>query len=144
MIFSLELRLNFEIQFEGCYCKVGYENLLKECLWHFPFQLRYCLQIWLLILNKFKRINNFFFTPEIIRTPIFTLREKCPNMEFFLVRIFLYSDWIRTRKNSVFAHFSRSVTYSFLMISGVWKLINSLIIRSEFGDNPCFSRLMVQ
>ena len=23
-----------------------------------------------------------------------TLREKCPNTEFFLVRIFLYSDWI--------------------------------------------------
>ena len=25
----------------------------------------------------------------------FTLREKCPNTEFFIVRIFLYSDWIR-------------------------------------------------
>ena len=25
----------------------------------------------------------------------FTLREKCPNTEFFLVRIFLYSDWIQ-------------------------------------------------
>ena len=24
-----------------------------------------------------------------------TLREKCPNREFFLVRIFLYSDWIQ-------------------------------------------------
>ena len=24
-----------------------------------------------------------------------SLREKCPNTEFFLVRIFLYSDWIR-------------------------------------------------
>ena len=24
-----------------------------------------------------------------------TLREKCPNTELFLVRIFLYSDWIR-------------------------------------------------
>ena len=24
------------------------------------------------------------------------LREKCPNAEFFLVRIFLYSDWIRS------------------------------------------------
>ena len=50
---------------------------------------------------------------------------KCPITEFFLVRIFLYSDWIRrftvnlriqskygkicTRKNSVFGPFSRSV-----------------------------------
>ena len=52
------------------------------------------------------------------------LREKCPNTELFLVRIFLYSDWIRsiqskcririirTRNKSVFGHFSRSVTFS--------------------------------
>ena len=56
------------------------------------------------------------------------LREKCPNAEFFLVRIFLHLDWIRrftefyrvnlriqskyrkirTRENSIFEHFSRS------------------------------------
>ena len=40
-----------------------------------------------------------------------TLREKCPNTELFLVRIFLYSDWIRTKNNSVFEHFSRSESY---------------------------------
>ena len=38
-----------------------------------------------------------------------TLREKCPNTELFLVRILLYSDWIRTRNNSVFGNFSHSV-----------------------------------
>ena len=27
-----------------------------------------------------------------------SLREKCPYSEFFLVCIFRYSDWIRTRK----------------------------------------------
>ena len=53
-----------------------------------------------------------------------SLGEKCPNTEISLVRIFLYSDWIqfqytilRTRKNSVFGHFSRSVwhaIYNFL------------------------------
>ena len=47
------------------------------------------------------------------------LCEKYSNTEFFLVRIFPYSDWIRgdtececgkiqTRKNSVFGHFWRS------------------------------------
>ena len=58
-----------------------------------------------------------------------TLCEMCPNMEFFLVRIFPHSDMnteryeeslriqsecgkIRTRKNSVFGHFSRSVNES--------------------------------
>ena len=51
----------------------------------------------------------------------------CPNTEFYLVRIFPHSDWMRrdtehlsvfslnagkqTRKNSVFGHFSRSVGY---------------------------------
>ena len=38
------------------------------------------------------------------------LREKCPNKQLFLVRIFHYSDWIRTRKNCVFEHFSRSAS----------------------------------
>ena len=56
------------------------------------------------------------------------LREKCPNTELFLVRIFLYSDLIRrfnlriqskyrkirTRNYSVFGHFSRSTTLCFL------------------------------
>ena len=40
-----------------------------------------------------------------------SLRGKCPNTEFFLIGIFLYSNWIRTRKNSVFGHFSRSGSY---------------------------------
>ena len=49
---------------------------------------------------------------------LLSLREKCQNTELFLVRIFLYSEWvqrfsphrkIRTRKNSVFDHFSGSV-----------------------------------
>ena len=41
-----------------------------------------------------------------------TLREKCPNTEFFLVHIFhIQSECreIRTRRNSVYGHFSRSV-----------------------------------
>ena len=53
-----------------------------------------------------------------------SLCEKCPNTELFLFPIFLYSDWIRrvanlriqpeygkirSRNNSVFGHFSRSV-----------------------------------
>ena len=45
-----------------------------------------------------------------------TLREKCPNAELLLVRIFLYfrTEYrkIRTRNNFVFGHFSRIVTFS--------------------------------
>ena len=39
-----------------------------------------------------------------------SLREKWPNTEFFLLRIFLYLDWIQEntdQKKSVFGHFSR-------------------------------------
>ena len=60
-----------------------------------------------------------------------SLGEKCPNTELFLVRIFLYSDWIwtvslriqseyrkiRTRNNSVFGRFSRSVLSKLQLIS---------------------------
>ena len=67
--------------------------------------------------------ENFYITKAFRITK---LREKCPNTESFLVRIFLYSDWIeicvnlrvqseyrkiRTRNKSVFGHFSRSAIY---------------------------------
>ena len=61
---------------------------------------------------------------QIIRKSLRALCEKCPNSEvFFLVRIFLYLDWIRwftlqisdekirTRRNSKFGHFSCSGTF---------------------------------
>ena len=40
------------------------------------------------------------------------LLQKCPNTEFFLVRIQSECGKIQTRKNSVFGHFSRSVGVS--------------------------------
>ena len=58
--------------------------------------------------------NWFFFT--FINC---SFHEKCPNTELFLVRIFLYSDWIRiqfkyrrirTRNNYVFGHFLPEIT----------------------------------
>ena len=69
----------------------------------------------------FVAIRNLFFK-EI------PLHEKCPNTKFFLVRTFLFSDWIRRftpqisvfsantgkhgpEKNSVFGHFSSSVQW---------------------------------
>ena len=38
-----------------------------------------------------------------------SLREKCPNTEYFLVRIQSQYRKIRTRKNSVFGHFYEKV-----------------------------------
>ena len=53
--------------------------------------------------------NRIFCSIELL------LREKCPKTELFLVRIFLYSDWIRRFfvNNSVFGHFTRRVCVDF-------------------------------
>ena len=71
------------------------------------------------ILKKFTSLNKGSFyvcdMPQIqliFANLSHTLREKCPNTEYFLVRIFLYSGWIQEstdqKKNSVFVHFSCS------------------------------------
>ena len=71
------------------------------------------------------------------------MREKCPNTQFFLVRIFLYSVRIqksadqkrtriwtseyrkaRTRKNSMFGHVSRSVVKSFFSYN--WRTLHCM------------------
>ena len=44
------------------------------------------------------KIYHFFFLKGQYQSLIYIfapLREKCPNTEFFLVRISLYSDWVR-------------------------------------------------
>ena len=63
----------------------------------FFFQSSPCCMFW--VFNHFhpcfafimKKQRPLFFWPYLP-----TLRQKCPNTEFFLVRIFLYSDLIRT------------------------------------------------
>ena len=80
-------------------------------------------------LLEIETLNRLFGTTKlfhVIQNIQHSVREKCPNKEFFLVRIFPYSDWIslniycvslriqseygkkRNRKNSVFGHFSSS------------------------------------
>ena len=72
----------------------------------------------MLIISEIKSWNNnqpFSFVCSEL-----SLREMCSNTEFFLVRVFLSSDWyrkIRTRKDSVFGHFSRRVQVSVFLWS---------------------------
>ena len=70
------------------------------------------------------------------------LREKYPNTEFFLVRIFLYSDWIRiqseykkirTKKIFTFGHFSRRE-----ILTNYWNLQDSLSIFENIMAKPNF------
>ena len=72
-------------------------NLVKILwLWSFDLLIRTCLCVNLLriALESCSKIS---------------LREKCPNTKFFLVRIQSEYLKIRARKNSVFGHSSRSV-----------------------------------
>ena len=77
--------------------------------------------------NTWPEVGNIFASDYVWNcyvigiTEQYWLREMCPNTELFLVRIFLYSDWIwrftriqseyrkiQTRTNAVFGHISRS------------------------------------
>ena len=55
--------------------------------------------------NSFHVFLIFFLSWNISQ------REKCPNTELFLVHIQFKYEKIRTRKNSVFGHFSRIVSF---------------------------------
>ena len=73
-------------------------NFLNDLVWQSKTLLfiTTCEIIWWLLLNASEQLS---------------LRENCPNAEFSLGCIFPYFDWnqkIRTRKNSLFGHFSRS------------------------------------
>ena len=108
-------------------------------------------------------IKNTFFnrTPpvaaseRILRKKYSTLREKCPNTEFFLVRIFLYSDWIRikssylvfrkirTRKNYVFGHFSRSPIWRELLCEARYASFSQLNLHYRVAFNQMITVLSV-
>ena len=102
-------------------------------------------------LKNFNLLSRSYINIDIFRQ---SLREKCPNTELFLLRIFcIQSDYrkIRTRNNSVFGHFSRSefVILSLLLLSlkqsftKVWFI--SLGVQSIFHiGSGYFIVLMVQ
>ena len=68
------------------------------------------------------------------------LREKCPNTELSLVRIFIQSECgkARTRKNSVFGHFSRRIGVKFKDIFHICliSVISSSLITSSRSSHP--------
>ena len=103
-------------------------------------------------------VKNIFFnrTPpvaaseRILRKKYSTLREKCPNTEFFLVRIFLYSDCIqsecreiRTRKNYVFGYFSRSPIWRVLLYEAWYASFSQLNLHFRAAFNQMITVLSV-
>ena len=91
----LKVRLRFHFKKHKKFLK----NVTKKM--HLSLQLMVHLtkqpRVHLLISNL--TLDEFFISSQ---------SEKCPNTELFLVRIYPHSDWIRTRKNSVFGLFLRS------------------------------------
>ena len=72
---------------------------------------RYILNAFSLMPKKVNKTVNYYFTRLTYKFMglIVSLRKKCPNTEFFLVCIQYEYREMRTRKNYVFGHFSRSV-----------------------------------
>ena len=59
--------------------------------------------------TKLKSHPDCFSSLNFFASTVHAQREKCPNTEFFLVRIQSECGKIWTRKNSIFGHFSRCV-----------------------------------
>ena len=89
-------------------------------------------------------------------TSKYTPREKCPNTEFFLVRIFSCLDWIwrdtvsfrsqseyrkiRTIKNSVSGHFS----YSYIKMCKSNPLVMWICENRFYSNNPMFLEFLLE
>ena len=76
-------------------CKIGY------CNWSNVYYNK-GLRIYSSFI--FYNVNFTCVAYSFILTVCLTLREKCPNTEFFLVRIFRHSDWIRRDTVSLCIH----------------------------------------
>ena len=78
-----------------------------------------------------------------------SLREKCPNTEFFMVRIFLYSDWIQEntdqKKLRIWTIFRRCMR-GWLKLKrlklywGIKNIATKLKVTTEF--NNCFNLII--
>ena len=72
------------------FCEIFKNTFFTEHLW------------WLLLMFAGVLDAPLLYSWHLLK---FSMLDKSRNTEFFLVRIFPHSDWIRTRKSSVFGHF---------------------------------------
>ena len=62
------------------------------------------------------------FSKKFTREMLPTLREKCPNTEFFLVRIFLYSDQKQLHIGTLFTYYNAMKLLTDNMQNGILPL----------------------
>ena len=104
----------------GRFAKVKAEAL---CVAVYPFLLKFILQKLISRVTRFLLYGVELFSFISFYEP-FSLREKCPNTEFFMVRIFLYSDQKKLRIWKVKAEALCVVVYPFLLKFILQKLIS--------------------
>ena len=66
---------------------------------------------------------------------LLTVREKCPNTKFLLIRIFPYSDWIQ-RKNLCYSHYVKII-----QIATFFRFVFSLV-RTEYWERIYFIHIV--
>ena len=120
------------------------------------------LRLWsfnLLYYQSKKSLKIFHIWLNLLSVTKQTLREKCPNAEFFLLRIFSHSDWIRKDTSYLlFGHFSHTELlssfehWSLILVAYktcMWRLCHYVksvqtrcnfwslfsCIRTEYGDS---------
>ena len=84
---------------------------------------------------------------KTMNSVLFSLNEKCPNPEFFLVRFFPHSDWIRRftwiwkntdQKNSRFENFHAMWTVN---LTADQSYLNSQLCKSLIGNRKLINVL---
>ena len=97
------------------------EETLQQILLHFTFFLSLklnelaCLK-WCYYTKQFQQFFNNLKYLVLQTLCSFLMFKKCPNKEFFLVRIWTDYGKMLTRKKSVFRHFSPNVSSLSLLI----------------------------
>ena len=108
----------------------------SDCLMWNPIYILHQREFWRAVLaSSFIKVKKmiFFFIAWVLKQIQISLRERRPNTEFFLVCIQSESRKIRTRKNSVFGHFSRSVLFR-----GMKARYGSIHLEVFFGNTHLF------
>ena len=125
-----------------------FKSSVDNRMWFFC-QVIHKSSVWLVIMaNESWVVENLWFYQRWYQ--YYPSEDKCPNMEFFLVLIFLCSGWLRTRKNSIFVHFPRTEgnRHSWLSLSDIARVSSSIILalnqntiqKIKFSINDFFSK----
>ena len=131
LAWSKNITIKYFMMLLKCHLQISFECLHGFKIWYGKKNLKHQD-----LKSQEYHISNYWMTEvRIFMNPfcssvLISLREKCLNPKLFLVRIFSHSNWIqrnlqstsRTRKNSEFENFPRSVYFLIFSIL-YWKVL---------------------